>query len=184
MHSVITLTMIAILLQHPKVATCLRGQFLKLRQVLSSEFIFMPGQEEADVDQSLATLSPYLITSCGTFKFPPGPERALLCSLIRPFLQTYLTSWQFVLSYLPRTEGHGQGVGEFCRRVQTYLSVLQSATEGVNLSVIENSLIGLSRMGLLFISKDKTNMYCVDPAGISDLIGEVALILNPLPAKL
>lgn len=190
MHNVIHVAMLAKLLFHPKSKERTLEQYKRLRDILQYEFVFMPDSAALDFEKTTKQLIDLnLITfNENVYKFADKDVKDFLVSLIDPFLITYMDSWQFCISYMPRTLQHSQSLKSLCMRIQTYISVLYCEPylygESINLNVIENSILVLAKLSLVSLDKGKSQVYCVDPFMFSNTIREFALTIRPLPAKL
>lgn len=195
MHAVIRVAMLSKVLCRPTLGTRLKKQFCFLRSVLQCDFVFMPGAEDTDYSMALDRLLK-IGAICETdvanqhqdksYKFINNEIRAFLVSLIDPFIVTYKNSWQFCISYMPRTKEHSETMQSLATRIQTYLSILYNGTivygECLNLDVIKNSIHSLDRLG--YVSIVKGSVYCENPNLLSDVIRDIALIIYPLVSKL
>lgn len=190
MHIVIHVAMLAKILFHPKSSDRTLEQYTRLRDILQYEFIFMPDSCQSDFNRSIQKLITLKLVSFtdNVYKFIDLEVKNFLVSLIDPFLVTYMDSWQFCISYMPRTLQHSQCLKSLCTRIQTYVSVLYCEPylygESINLNVIENSILVLAKLSLVSINKAKTQVYCVDPFSFSTMIREFALTIRPITAKL
>ena len=190
MHNVIHVAMLAKILFHPKSKERTLEQYERLRDILQYEFIFMPDSCRADFEKTteqLIDLNLVKLTD-NVYKFVDMEVKDFLVSLIDPFLITYMDSWQFCISYMPRTLQHSQSLKSLCTRIQTYISVLYCEPylygESINLKVIENSILVLAKLSLVSLDKGKTQVFCVDPFLFSNAIREFALTIHPISAKL
>lgn len=190
MHSLIHVAMLAKILFHPKSKERTLEQYQRLRDIMQYEFVFMPDSAPADFEKAtkqLINLDLVKLTD-NVYKFVDMEVKDFLVSLIDPFLITYMDSWQFCISYMPRTLQHSQSLKNLCKRIQTYISVLYCEPylygESINLNVIENSILVLAKLSLVSLDKGKTQVFCVDPFLFSNTIREFALTIHPMTSKL
>lgn len=190
MHAVIHVCIISVVLLRPKCRTRAYDEYCKLRNILQLEFIFLPNSADADFECSLSKLEDLKLLNLNQnlYRFINIDVRNFLVSLINPFLVSYMDSWQFCISYMPRTLEHSQSLKSLKTRIQTYLSVKYCEPylfgELLNLNVIENSILSLAKMDVVSINKDKSSVYCTETKAFSIAIREFALTIYPFSAKL
>ena len=163
-------------------------EYSRLRDILCYELIIMPNSNEDTFDKAIEDLLKlkFISKNGNLLKFNDMNERDFLNSLIEPFLLSYLDSWNFCISNMPRTLKDSQSLKSLCIRIQTFTSArgLFAHGESVNLNVIENSILSLAKLNVVCIDKVSKQAYCLHSNLFSEILNDFYLSVKPLTSKL